>query len=60
MGPMGRATLAQDLNSTNFSVAGKTLGLMGTLGGPIANVAIQGLRSAMTADNFAQLAKTID
>lgn len=59
-GPMGRATLAADLNSTYGSVAGKALSVMGQLGGPIAGLGMTALKAAMTADNFATLAAQLE
>lgn len=58
-GPMGRATLAADLNSTT-GVAGKALSVMGQLGGPIASLAMTGLKAAMTAHNMAAIAQMVE
>jgi len=51
--------LAADLNSKT-GIASKVLGLMGMLGGPVANIAQQGLRAAMTAHNMATIASLVD
>jgi len=50
----GRAALANDLSST-FGVANLALNTMGRLGGPVASLAISGLKAAMTAHNFTAL-----
>src|SRR5207249_3591745 len=52
-------SLAASLNSTT-GLANNALSLMGLLGGPIANMAVQGLKAAMTAHNFTALTQAFE
>ena len=58
-GVAGRSALAADLAS-NMGVANNALSLMGLLGGPLANIAQQGLKAAMTAHNAVALAQAFE
>jgi len=46
--------------ASNMGVANNALSLMGLLGGPLANIAQQGLKAAMTAHNFTAMAQAFE